>query len=169
MSRLILAFQTENPWENHTLDFTAIVNNFGNNNHMAERNSTEKNRGKKLIWDFEYRMRKTTSARRPDLSLTLEGLDERKKKLRGKKTKYQRLEFEIRERRPDYIVEVIPFVIGCLGGGMKKLEEQMAKLNPEQLRRLRITREIQKIVLMESETIVKKIISGIVQPVTVAS
>ena len=32
--------------------------------------------GKKLIWDFEYRMRKTTSARRPDL--TLEDLDERK-------------------------------------------------------------------------------------------
>ena len=72
--------------------------------------------------------------------------------------------FEIRERRPGYTVEVIPFVIGCLGGGMKKLEEQMAKLIPEELRRLRITREMQKIVLMESETIVGKIISGIVQP-----
>ena len=47
---------------------------------------------------------------------------------------------------------------------MKKLEEQMAKLIPEELRRLRITREIQKIVLMASETIVRKIISGIVQP-----
>ena len=47
---------------------------------------------------------------------------------------------------------------------MNKLEEQMAKLIPEELRRLRITREMQKIVLMESETIVGKIISGIVQP-----
>ena len=47
---------------------------------------------------------------------------------------------------------------------MKKLEEQMAKLIPEELRRLRITREMQKIVLMESETIVGKIISRIVQP-----
>ena len=37
---------------------------------------------------------------------------------------------------------------------MKKLEEQMAKL---------ISQE-QKIVLMESKTIVRKIISGIVQP-----
>ena len=47
---------------------------------------------------------------------------------------------------------------------MKKLEEQMAKLIPEELWRLRITRETLKIVLMESETIVRKIISGIVQP-----
>ena len=53
---------------------------------------------------------------------------------------------------------------GCLGGRMKKLEEQMAKLIPEELWRLRITRETLKIVLMESETIVRKIISGIVQP-----
>ena len=85
-------------------------------------------------------------------------------KLREKRTKYQQLAFEIRERRPGYTVEVIPFVIGCLGGGMKKLEEQMAKLIPEKLQRLRITREMQKLVLMESETIVRKITSGIVQP-----
>ena len=47
-----------------------------------------------------------------------------------------------------------------LRGGMKKLEEQMAKLIQEELQSLRITREV----LMESETIVRKIISGIVQP-----
>ena len=37
----------------------------------------------------------------------------------------------------------------------------MAKLIPEELRRLRITREMQKIVLKESQTIVWKIISEI--------
>ena len=47
-----------------------------------------------------------------------------------------------------------------LRGGMKKLEQQMAKLIQEELQSLRITREV----LMESETIVRKIISGIVQP-----
>ena len=47
-----------------------------------------------------------------------------------------------------------------LRGGMKKLEEQMAKLIQEELQSLRITSEV----LMESETIVRKIISGIVQP-----
>ena len=59
----------------------------------------------------------------------------------GKKEPYQQLAFEIRERRPGYTVEVIPFAIGCLGGGMKKLEE----------------------------TIVRKIILGMYSRVTVAS
>ena len=39
---------------------------------MAERNNTG-NQGRKPIWDFEYRMKKTTCTRRPDL--TLEDLD----------------------------------------------------------------------------------------------
>ena len=69
----------------------------------------------------------------------------------------------IREKRPGYIVEIIPFVIGCLGGGMKKLEDEMAKLVPEGKPRLKITREMQKVVLMESETIVRKIKSRILQ------
>ena len=46
----------------------------------------------------------------------------------------------------------------------EEVRKQMAKLIPEERRRLRITREMHKIVLMESETIVRKIISGIVQP-----
>ena len=45
----------------------------------------------------------------------------------GKKEPYQQLAFEIRERRSDYTVEVIPFAIGCLGGGMKKLEETIVR------------------------------------------
>ena len=47
---------------------------------------------------------------------------------------------------------------------MKKLEEQMAKLIQKELRRPRITSEIQKIVMMDSQTIVRKIISVIVLP-----
>ena len=61
------------------------------------------------------------------------------------------MRFEILKRRPGYTVEVTPFVIGCLGGGIKKLEEQMAKLIPEELRRLRKTREMQKIVLIDGK------------------
>ena len=37
-----------------------------------------------------------------------------------KKTKYQQLAFETRERRKEYKVKVIPIVIGCLGGGVEK-------------------------------------------------
>ena len=140
----------------------------------SQKGTTLENQRKKLIWDFEDCMRKTTSARRPDL--TLEDLQERKiwlidmarpsesnieDKLREKRFKYQQLVFEIREKRTGYLVEIIPFVIGCLGGGMKKLEDEMAKLIPEE--KQKITREMQKVVLMESETIVRKIKSRIVQ------
>ncbi len=46
---------------------------------------------------------------------------------------------------------------------MKKLEDEVAKLIPEEKRRLKITREMQEVVLMESEAIVRKIKSRIVQ------
>ena len=36
--------------------------------------------------------------------------------------KYQQLCFEVRERREGYTVEVIPTIIGCLGGAMKELK-----------------------------------------------
>ena len=70
-------------------------------------------------------MRKTT-ARRPDL--TLEDAEECiiwniAEKRREKLQKYQQLAFEIRERRVGFMVEIVPLVIGCLGGGMEKLEE----------------------------------------------
>ena len=115
----------------------------------SQKGTTLENQRKKLIWDFEDCMRKTTSARRPDL--TLEDLQERKiwlidmarpsesnieDKLREKRFKYQQLAFEIREKRTGYLVEIIPFVIGCLGGGMKKLEDEMAKLIPEEKQKI---------------------------------
>ena len=39
--------------------------------------------------------------------------------------KYNRLCFELRERREGYTVKVIPAIIGCLGGGMKELKESI--------------------------------------------
>ena len=74
-------------------------------------------------------MRKTASARRPDVMIEN---DEQKKlwivdmacpnekniseKYREKLTKYQQLAFVMREKRPEYRVETVPIVIGCLGG-----------------------------------------------------
>ncbi len=46
---------------------------------------------------------------------------------------------------------------------MTKLEDEVAKLIPEEKRTLKITREMQKVVLMESEIIVRKIKSRIAQ------
>ena len=42
-------------------------------------------------------------------------------KHREKLTKYQQLAFEMREKRPEYRVEIVPIVTGCLGGGMKQV------------------------------------------------
>ena len=102
----------------------------------------EKN-GKKICWDFEFTMIKTTSARRRDLMIE----DDEKKlwimdmacpkennigeKHREKLNEYQQLAFEIREKRPKYRVEIVPIVIGCLGGGMKQVESQVKKIIKE--------------------------------------
>ena len=37
-----------------------------------------------------------------------------------KRTKYRQLTFELRERRAEYKIHVIPVVIGALGGGIKE-------------------------------------------------
>jgi hypothetical protein len=50
-----------------------------------------------------------------------DGIDRKGKE---KLQKYQQLAYGIRERRPGYKVTVLPIVIGCLGGGERKLESQ---------------------------------------------
>ena len=99
----------------------------------------EKN-GKKICWDFEFTMRKTTSERKPDL--LIENDDEKKlwivdmacpneknicEKYHEKLSKYQQLALEMREKRPEYRVEIVPIVIDCLGGGMEQVECQVKK------------------------------------------
>ena len=61
--------------------------------------------------------------------------------------KYQQLCFEIHERRSLYMVKVVPTVIGCLGGGIKKLREDLSELFKEEEMIVMITREMQKMVL----------------------
>ena len=95
----------------------------------------------KLVWDFEFHLRKRTTSRRPDLILELklerkificdmacpqqQNIDvQRLEKL----TKYRKLAFETRERCPRYDINVIPVVIGALGGGMKALKTELTKL-----------------------------------------
>ena len=86
----------------------------------------EKN-GKKICWDFEFTMTKTASARRPDVMIEN---DEEKsygswiRRALMKRTSVRsivksslniRLAFEMREKRPEFRVEIVPIVIGCLG------------------------------------------------------
>ena len=132
--------------------------------------------GKKLMWDWEYRMRTTCTARLPDLILEDNEMNEiyivdmacpsknnRVNKRMEKIQKYQQLCFEFRERRSSYKIQFIPVVIRCLGGGVGQLEEDLCQLIQDSNERSRIVSEMQKIVLWESETIVRKMFSGLIR------
>ena len=124
-----------------------------------------------MTWDFEYQIRKEYTARRSDV--TMEYKDQKRiqlvdmacpseknvnEKMNEKRQKYmyQQLAFEIRERRPGYKVE-----IGCMGGGAGVMKGQVRKIlissNVEQT-----CREMLRTTVMESESIVRKVISNIV-------
>ena len=139
-----------------------------------ERGKVIENNGKKLLWDWEHSMKTSCKARRPDLMLE----DSEKKEIvlidmacpnesnknvkrEQKIRKYQHLCFELRERREGYKVKVIPSVIGCLGGGMKILRNDIRELFNSEKDLNRISRETQKTVLWENETIIRKILSGL--------
>ena len=78
--------------------------------------------------------------------------------------KYQPLAFELRERREQYRVTVVPLVIGCLGGGIKQLTKDIKVLfKPEDVNS--ILSEMRKVVLWEIETILRKVTSGPIQSV----
>ena len=77
----------------------------------------------KLVWDFEFHLRKTTTARRPGLILDMAYPQQNNigAKRVEKMMKYRQIAFETRERRPDYKVYVVSVVVGALGGGIKAL------------------------------------------------
>ena len=122
-------------------------------------------------------MRTTNTVRQPDLTLENKPkkmiclvdmacsyesniYERRIKKLR----KYQQLAFELHERREQYRVTVVPLVIGCLGGGIKQLTEDIkVLLKPEDVNS--ILSKMQRVVLWESETTLRKVTSGLIQSV----
>ena len=131
----------------------------------------------KLVWDFEYKLRLSSSARRPDL--TLEDKESKRiwicdmaclqennieAKVKEKLDKYQKLAFETRENRVGYRVEVVPLILGCLGGGIGQLWKNVKKVIEIETETERIVKEMQKTVLMDSESIMRKVLSGVVQP-----
>ena len=70
----------------------------------------------------------------------------------------------LRERREQYRVMVVHLVIGCLGGGIKQLTKDIKVLfKPEDVNS--IYSEMLKVVLWESETILSKVTSGLIQSV----
>ena len=78
-------------------------------------------------------------------------------------TKYRQLVYKSWERHPEYVIMVALLVIGALGGGIRQIMVDMGNIfeNKELLKRTIC--EMQKAVLMDSETTSRKALSGLVQ------
>ena len=84
-------------------------------------------------------------------------------KVKEKLDKYQHLAFEMRENRVGHRVEIVPLVIGCLGRVGKLLKAVQSVLDTE-TEIENTVKGMQKTVLMDSESIIRKVLSGVVQP-----
>ena len=119
-------------------------------------------------------MRTENTHRRPDLTLedttnkTILLIDmacpiesNKDTKRMNKITRYRQLCFELRERREGFTVNVIPTIIGCLGGGIKELKENLKRIfeNDNDKEFEFLAREMQKTVLWESESLMRKVLS----------
>ena len=106
-----------------------------------ERGTVLENGKTKLVWDFEFNLRKTNTSRR--LDLILEDKESRKiwicdmacpqqqnieAKRLEKLTKYTQLAYDLRKRRSGYKITVIPLIIGALGGGMKSAMVELSNV-----------------------------------------
>ena len=131
----------------------------------------------KIVWDFEFKTRKKTRARRPDVILEdkevknifiVDMLCPMECNIEEKRTeklnKYRQLAFETRERRKGYIVELHPIVIGSLGGGGNGVFKVLRRIfGGREKRTCEILGEMTKVVLWEGESMIRKILSGLIQ------
>ena len=69
----------------------------------------------------------------------------------------------MRERRTEYKIYVISVVIGELGGGIKEAILEVKKIFKKDDLSEKIVGEMERTVLMDSETVIRKILSGHVQ------
>ena len=78
-------------------------------------------------------------------------------------TKYRQLAFETRERHPGYEIYMIPVIVEALGGGIKVLKFDLKKIfdNNELLEEM--VAVMQKTVLINNESIVRRVMSGLIQ------
>ena len=83
-------------------------------------------------------------------------------KRRDKLTQY-RLACEMREWRQRYTVTIVPVIFRALSVGMKKTKNELTKLLTDQELVLKTGNKTEKTVPMDSETLLRKVLSGIVQ------
>ena len=70
---------------------------------------------------------------------------------------------ELRERRPGYKITVIPLIIGVSGGGVKSAMVEVSNvLNKNELAK-EVAGEMQKTILKDSESTIRKVLPGLIQ------
>ena len=85
-------------------------------------------------------------------------------KLDEKWTNYRQLAYrQLREQRAEYKIYVIPVVIRALGGHIKEAIDEVKKIFKEDDLSEKIVGEMPWTILMKGETIIRKILSGLVQ------
>ena len=82
---------------------------------------------------------------------------------RNIEAKSRELAYETKEKRKNYEVKVIPLVVGSLGGGLNAIQKNIENILTEKTAAVKIVKEMQKTALMESESIVRKVVSGVIQ------
>ena len=81
-----------------------------------------------------------------------------------KLTKYRQLAFKTRERRSGYKIYGVPVEVGALGSGIKALKVDLKKIFNNNKLLDKVGAMMQKTsVLMESESIVRRVMSGLIQ------
>ena len=65
------------------------------------------------------------------------------------------MHYKLRERRPGFMVKVVPIVTGCLGGGMKQLQEDIRDFFNENERFNKMQKIISAKLIHSSESYVR--------------
>ena len=139
---------------------------YGTNND-GDRGTVLENGKAKLVCDVEFHLRKTTTARRPELILELK--TDKKiwicdtacpqqnnigTKRTEKLTKYRQLAFKTRERCPGYEIYVVPVVVRALGSDIKVIKVDLTKIFDNNRLLNEVVAMMQKIALMDNDSIV---------------
>ena len=66
-----------------------------------------------------------------------------------------------RETGARYNVMIIPIVIGCFGGGMRRVTKQIGRLISVEKKTRAISNEMVETVLFEKESLTRKVLSGL--------
>ena len=78
-----------------------------------------------------------------------------------KRKKYRPLAFELRERRIGYKIIVVSLVISAIDGGIEGMIREVERIFGKNDLCTEIVGEMQKTILMDSETTIWKVLSGL--------